>query len=70
MKKEKWKLVGGRVYRLANVFDNIFDATMKARELKEDNRVFLSKIDTNRWAVYYRPKEPKAECAPKYFNVV
>jgi hypothetical protein len=70
MKKEKWKLVGGRVYRLADVFDNIFDATQKARELKENNRVFLSKIDTNRWAIYYRPKDITVECAPKYFNVV
>jgi hypothetical protein len=70
MKKEKWKLVGGRVYRLAGIFNNMYDATLKARELKESNRVFLSKIDTNRWAVYYRPKDPIVECAPKYFNVV
>ena len=70
MKKEKWKLVGGRVYRLADVFDNIYDATQKARELKEKNRVFLSKIDTNRWAIYYRPKDSAVECTPKYFSVV
>ena len=70
MKKEKWKLVGGRVYRLADVFDNMYDATLKARELKENNRVFLSKIDKNQWAVYYRPKDPNVECAHKYFSVV
>ncbi|MFW9806965.1 MAG: hypothetical protein ACFFFK_09580 [Candidatus Thorarchaeota archaeon] len=70
MKKEKWKLVGGRVYRLANIFDNIFDATMKARELKDSNRVFLSKIDKIRWAVYFRPKDPNVECTPKHFNIV
>ena len=70
MKKEKWKLVGGRVYKLAEVFDNMFDATLKARELKENNRVFLSKTSTNRWAVYYRPKDPNVECTSKHFSVV
>jgi hypothetical protein len=70
MKIEKWKLVGGRVYRLAEVFDNITDAATRARELKQDNRVFLSKTDGPYWAVYYRPKDPEIECTPKYFNVV
>jgi len=69
MKKEKWKLVGGRVYRLAEVFDNMYDATLKARELKENNRVFLSKVDKNRWAVYYRPKDPIVECTHKHFSI-
>jgi hypothetical protein len=70
MKKEKWKLVGGRVYRLADIFDNMYDAAQRAKELKESNRVFLSKIDQNRWAVYSRPKDPNVECTPKHFNVV
>jgi hypothetical protein len=69
MKKEKWKLVGGRVYRLAEVFDNMYDAALKAKELKEKNRVFLSKVDNKRWAVYYRPKNPKVECTHKHYNV-
>ena len=70
MKIEKWKLVGGRVYRLAEVFDKIIDAATRARELKENSRVFLSKTNDARWAVYYRPMDPEIECAPKYFNVV
>ncbi|MFW9793765.1 MAG: hypothetical protein ACFFEE_05675 [Candidatus Thorarchaeota archaeon] len=70
MKIEKWKLVGGRVYRLAEVFDKMVDAAIRARELKEDNRVFLSKTNDARWVVYYRPKDPEVECTPKYFNVV
>jgi hypothetical protein len=70
MKIEKWKLVGGRVYRLAEVFDNITDAATRARELKEDNRVFLSKTDDAQWLVYYRPKDPEVECAPKFYSVV
>ena len=70
MKKEKWKLVGGHVYRLEEVFDNIYDAALRAKELKENNRVFLSKTDKNRWAVYYRPKDPNVECTPKHFSIV
>jgi len=70
MKIEKWKLVGGRVYRLAEVFDKMVDAATKARELKENNRVFLSKTNDDRWAVYYRPKDPETKCTPKYFNIV
>jgi hypothetical protein len=69
MKKEKWKLVGGRVYRLEDIFDNMYDAALRAKELKEKNRVFLSKIDKKRWAVYYRPRDSNVECTPKYFNV-
>ena len=70
MKIEKWKLVGGRVYRLAEVFDMIVAATTRARELKENNRVFLSKINDDRWAVYYRPKNHETKCTSKHFNVV
>jgi hypothetical protein len=70
MKIEKWKLVGGRVYRLAQVFDNITDAANRARELKEENRVFLSKTDDAQWLVYYRPKDSEVECAPKFYSVV
>jgi hypothetical protein len=70
MKIEKWKLVGGRVYRLVEVFDKIVDAATRARELKENSRVFLSKSNDARWAVYHRPKDPEIECTPKYFNVV
>ncbi|NHI90398.1 MAG: hypothetical protein EAX87_12815 [Candidatus Thorarchaeota archaeon] len=69
MKKEKWKLVGGRVYRLAEIFDSMLDAKRRLRELKENNHVFLSKVDKNLWAVYYRPKNPNVECNSKYFNI-
>jgi hypothetical protein len=70
MKKEKWKLVGGRVYRLAEIFDSMLDAKRRIRELKENNHVFLSKVDKNLWAVYYRPKDPSVECTSKYFSIV
>ncbi|MHA1951691.1 MAG: hypothetical protein ACW987_17735 [Candidatus Thorarchaeota archaeon] len=55
MKIDKWKMVGGRVYRLAEVYDN---------------RVFLSKTDDAHWLVYYRPKDLEVDCAPKFYSVV
>jgi hypothetical protein len=65
---EKWKLVGGHVYRLAEVFDNILDAVTLAREMKASNHVFLSKTQSNRWAVYWRSKTPEVECELKYYS--
>jgi hypothetical protein len=69
MTGKKWKLVGGRVYRLAKVFDNLLDAITLAREMKEKNHVFLSKISTHQWAVYWRSKTYEIECELKYFSI-
>jgi len=68
MKSEKWKLVGGRVYRLAKVCENMLDAIALAREMKEKNHVFLSKTKTRQWAVYWRPKISEIECELKYYS--
>jgi hypothetical protein len=65
---EKWKLVGGRVYRLAKVFENMLDAVTLAREMKEKNHVFLSKTKNHQWAVYWRSKFSEVECELKYFS--
>ncbi|MFW9909541.1 MAG: hypothetical protein ACFFEF_13295 [Candidatus Thorarchaeota archaeon] len=68
MKSEKWKLVGGCVYRLAKVCENMLDAIALAREMKEKNHVFLSKTETRQWAVYWRPKISEIECELKYYS--
>lgn len=65
----KWKLVGGHVYRLAEVFDNMLDAVTLAREMRDSNHVFLSKTKNHRWAVYWRPKSPNVECELKHDSV-
>ncbi|MHA1864160.1 MAG: hypothetical protein ACTSWA_10365 [Candidatus Thorarchaeota archaeon] len=44
MTAEKWKLVRGSVYKLAEVFEGMTDAVTLAREMKEKH-VFLSKMD-------------------------
>ena len=69
MKEEKWKIVGGSVYRLAKVFEGMIEAVAHARELKEKHLVFLSKTKNGRWAVYWRFKEPTIECKPKYYSM-
>jgi hypothetical protein len=69
MSEVKWKLVGGRIYRLADIFDDLADAVSLARKLKEQNHVFLSRITNNRWAVYWRTRSPAVECESKYFSV-
>ncbi len=53
---EKWRLVGGKVYRLADVFDSGRDAVLLARTMKNDNYVVISKTPDARWAVYWRAR--------------
>jgi hypothetical protein len=69
MTEEKWKLVGGKIYRLAKIFEGMIDAVALAREMKDKHHVFLSKTKENHWAVYWRSKEPSLECEPKYYSV-
>ena len=58
---EKWKMVSGQVYKLADVFDDVDVASEKAREMKQNFRVFLSKESGGKWAVYYRSKTDDGE---------
>lgn len=68
MKEEKWKLVGGRVYRLAEVFDDLADAVELARKMKENHHVFLSRSNSNTWSVYWRSKVSNPDCSPRYLS--
>jgi hypothetical protein len=68
MTSEKWKLVGGHVYRLVTVFDNMLDAVTLARQMKETNHVFLSKTKNQKWAVYWRSKTFDVKCELKYYS--
>ncbi|MHA1637616.1 MAG: hypothetical protein ACTSUB_06325 [Candidatus Thorarchaeota archaeon] len=61
---EKWRLVGGNVYRLADVFDNGRDAVLLARTLKNDNCVVISKTPDGRWAVYWRARGKPSSAIP------
>ncbi len=69
MTEKKWKIVGGSIYRLSEVFDQMLEAVTHARELKEKHLVFLSKTKTGHWAVYWRSKELTVEHESKHCNV-
>ncbi len=68
MKEEKWKLIGGRVYQLAEVFDDLADAVRLARKLKEKHHVFLSRTSNKHWSVYWRSRAANIECSPRFLN--
>jgi hypothetical protein len=68
MTSDKWKLVGGRVYRLAGIFEKMADAITFARTLRHEMHVFLSKTTDGRWGVYWRSKEDSVECTPQYYS--
>ena len=65
MTLEKWRLVGGHIYRLSEVFTNGKDAILHARLLKEYRSVFVSRTDDGRWAVYWKAK---AADLPKHIS--
>jgi len=69
MMEEKWKLVGGNVYKLAQSFEEMLDAIEFARELKAIHHVFLSKTANGHWAVYWRHKKQTIECESKYYSI-
>lgn len=56
MQAEKWHIVGGQVYRLADVFSTSSEAIMIARSLRGHLHVVISKEDDGLWAVYWRPR--------------
>lgn len=62
---EKWRLVGGHVYRLSEVFANGRDAVLHARLIKEHRSVFVSRTNDGQWAVYWKAK---SEDIPKMIS--
>ena len=53
---EKWRLVGGQIYRLSEVFETSRDAILHARLIKDYRSVFISRTADGRWAVYWKTK--------------
>ncbi|MHA2378044.1 MAG: hypothetical protein ACXADO_00090 [Candidatus Thorarchaeota archaeon] len=63
---EKWKVVGGQIYKLERTFESMLHAVELARRLKTDRYVYLHRIDDGLWAVYWREKEQDIQCDPEY----
>ncbi len=70
MTVDKWRVVGGRVYKLAQAFEEMLDAVDLARKLKAEKCVFLHRTESGLWAVYWRGKEEEPECKPEYYHSV
>lgn len=68
MQEKKWKLVSGRVYQLAGVFDDLTDAIVLAKKMKENHHVFLARSHSKQWSVYWRNRVSNPECSPRYLN--
>jgi hypothetical protein len=66
---KKWRLVGGQIYRLADVFDDFLLAIQHAKELKKERYVLLTKAGDSRWAVYWRCRADKSECPPELYKI-
>ena len=69
MTVEKWRILGGRVFKLAGVFEDPIEAIELAKELKQDKQVFLHRSESGVWAVYWRNKEDTPECPSKLYSI-
>ncbi|MGD2072226.1 MAG: hypothetical protein PVG65_01910 [Candidatus Thorarchaeota archaeon] len=65
----KWRLVGGKIYQLVDIFDNCLLAMKHAKTLKKDKHVILTKLGKGKWAVYWRARESTAECPPELYKI-
>ncbi len=64
MTAERWRIVGGRVYKLEQAFEDMLEAVRLARNLKSKHHVFLHRTESGLWAVYWRRREQEIECQP------
>ena len=69
MTVDKWRFLGGKVYRLAGEYTNSVDAIRKAKELSLSNHVHLSRTTEGTWVVYWRSRDEKTECKPSQYRV-
>ncbi|MHA2425395.1 MAG: hypothetical protein ACXAEF_11440 [Candidatus Thorarchaeota archaeon] len=53
--KKEWRLIDGRFYYLAEVFDNPQDATLLAKKLKPSYMIVMQQR-TDGWAVWWSPR--------------
>ncbi|NHI83273.1 MAG: hypothetical protein EAX81_03085 [Candidatus Thorarchaeota archaeon] len=69
MTAEKWKILGGRVFKLVDIFEDPIEAIELAKEIKQEKQVFLHRTDNGVWAVYWRNKEEIPRCPSKLYSV-
>ena len=64
-KVDVYRLVGGHIYKLAKSFKNPKDAIELAKELREENHVFVTKTEDGLWATYWRARTKEIDCTMK-----
>jgi len=62
---DKYTLVGGQVYKLAESFVDPRDAVALAKELSNEHHVYITKAQQNLWAIYWRPRDVEIQCSLK-----
>jgi hypothetical protein len=62
---EVYRLVDGKIYKLAKTFTNPKDAVELAKELREENYVFVTKTSNGFWATYWRARTKDIDCTLK-----
>jgi hypothetical protein len=66
--KEKvavYRLVDGKIYKLADAFTNPKDAVELAKKLRDENHVFVTKTRDGLWATYWRARTKDIDCTLK-----
>ena len=58
----KWRMLGGKVFKLDQEFRSRDEALSRAEELRKENLVHLFHTTDGRWLVYWRSRDPKVEC--------
>jgi hypothetical protein len=69
MRAEKWRFIGGKVYRLGGVFTSSHEAIKAAKTLSSENHVHLSRDTDGSWLVYWRSREEQADCRVTQYKI-
>ena len=59
----------GQVFQLDGVYAQSAEAFRRARELRIDNRIHLSRTIDGKWAIYWRPRDETVECKPPQYKI-
>ncbi len=57
MTPDKWRFLGGKVYKLDGEYKRSQDAINQAKKLSSDNHVHISRTLEGTWVVYWRSRD-------------
>ena len=62
---ESYRFVAGHIYKLAESFNNPQKAVELAKQMRDENHVFVTKTSCGSWAVYWRARSNDVDCTIK-----